>query len=148
MGLQRVRCNLGTEQQYPKYSTGHLLVVHVFFMSPYLSFTCNNQLLRKKGLRTYRSCQLQAIKKKPSPWFLHRPTVLMCRGPAWGTPPMAKVMRKEAWLTQRRDQASGNSLFLSIYPQNQSLSTLLFHALTYTSDFMGGCSPPVLSEKE
>ena len=33
---------------------------------------------------------------------------------------MAKVMRKEAWHTQRRDQASGNPLFPSIYPQNQS----------------------------
>ena len=39
---------------------------------------------------------------------------------------------------QRCDQASGNPLFPSIYPQNQSLSTLLFHALAYTSDFMGG----------
>ena len=39
--------------------------------------------------------------------------------------------------TQRRDQASGNPLFLSIYPQNQGL----FYALTYTSDFTGG-SPP------
>ena len=37
-----------------------------------------------------------------------------CRGPAWGPPPMAKVMRKEAWHTQRRDQASGNPLFPSI----------------------------------
>ena len=33
---------------------------------------------------------------------------------------MAKVMRKEAWHTQRRDQASGNPLFPSIYLQNQS----------------------------
>ena len=33
--------------------------------------------------------------------------------------------------------------------QNQSLSTLLFHALTYTSDFTGGSPPsPFLSEKE
>ena len=30
-----------------------------------------------------------------------------CWGPAWGTPPMAKVMRKEARRTQRRDRASG-----------------------------------------
>ena len=37
-----------------------------------------------------------------------------CRGPAWGIPPVAKVMRKEAWHTQRRDQASGNLLFPSI----------------------------------
>ena len=42
---------------------------------------------------------------------------------------------------QRQDRASGNPLFPSIYPQNQSLPTLLFYALTYTSDFMGGCSP-------
>ena len=30
-----------------------------------------------------------------------------CQEPAWGTPPVAKVMRKEAWHTQRRDRASG-----------------------------------------
>ena len=30
------------------------------------------------------------------------------------------------------------TLFPSIYPQNQSLPTLLFYALTYTSDFTGG----------
>ena len=38
---------------------------------------------------------------------------------------------------QRQDRTSGDPLFLSIYPQNQSLPTLLFHALTYTSDFTG-----------
>ena len=38
--------------------------------------------------------------------------------------------------------------FSSIYPQNQSLPTLLLCALTYTSDFTGGCPPPPLSEKE
>ena len=54
---------------------------------------------------------------------------------------MAKVMRKEAWHTQTCDQASGNPLFPSIYPQNQGLPTLLFHALTYTSDFTGGLTP-------
>ena len=42
-----------------------------------------------------------------------------CRGPAWGTPPMAKVMRNEAWHTQRHDQASGNPLFPSIYPKTR-----------------------------
>ena len=61
---------------------------------------------------------------------------------------MAKVMRKEAQHTQRQDQASGDPLFLSIYPQNQSLPTLLFYALTYTSDFTGGSPPSPLSEKE
>ena len=61
---------------------------------------------------------------------------------------MAKVMSKEAWHMQRHDQASGNPLFPSIYPPNQSLPTLLFRALTNTSDFTGGCSPPALLEKE
>ena len=36
----------------------------------------------------------------------------------------------------------------SIYPHDQSLPTLLLCALTYTSDFTGGCHPPPLSEKE
>ena len=34
---------------------------------------------------------------------------------------MANVTRKEAWHTQRRDQASGNPLFPSIYPQTRVL---------------------------
>ena len=38
--------------------------------------------------------------------------------------------------------------FSNIYPQNQSLPTLLLCALTYTCDFTGGCPPPPLSEKE
>ena len=71
----------------------------------------------------------------------------MCR-PEQDSVVLGASMRKEAWHMQKRDQASGNPLFPSIYPQNQSLPTLLFHALAYTSDFMGGCSPPVLSEKE
>ena len=72
----------------------------------------------------------------------------LCQEPARGIPPMAQVMRKEAWHTQRCDRASGNPLFPSIYPQNQSLSTLLFHALAYTSEFAGGWPPLPLSEKE
>ena len=77
----------------------------------------------------------------------------------WGARPMDAGSQREelcpwqrSWgrrlqHTQRRDRASGNPLFPSIYPPNQSLPTLLLHALTYTSDFMGGCPPP-LSEKE
>ena len=33
--------------------------------------------------------------------------ILVCREPVWGTPPMAKVMRKEAQHTQKQDRASG-----------------------------------------
>ena len=35
---------------------------------------------------------------------------------------------------------------LSVYPRNQSLPTLLLCALTYTSDFTGGCPPPTFGE--
>ena len=38
-------------------------------------------------------------------------------------------------------------LFPNIYPQNQSLPTLLLYALTYTSDFTGGHPPPRLLEE-
>ena len=79
----------------------------------------------------------------------HQNALSNCWGPAWGTPPMAKVMRKEARHTQRRDRASGvPRKSSSIYPHNQSLPTLLLCTLPYTSDFMGGCPPPPLSEKE
>ena len=52
-------------------------------------------------------------------------------------------------ITQRQDRASGDPLFLSIYPQNQTLLTLLFYALTYTSDFtgVGGADPHYLSQR-
>ena len=56
-----------------------------------------------------------------------------CQEPAWGTPPMAKVMRKEAWHMQRCDQASGNPLFPSIYPQNQSLYCFMLQPTPLTS---------------
>ena len=37
--------------------------------------------------------------------------------------------------------------FSSTYPQNQSLPTLLLCALSYTSDFTGGCPPLPVSKK-
>ena len=73
---------------------------------------------------------------------------VFCREPAWGTPPVAKVMRKEAWHTQRRDQASGVPLeILKHLPLKPESAYFLLCALTYTSDFTGGCPPLPLSEK-
>ena len=45
---------------------------------------------------------------------------------------MTKVMRKEAWHTQRRDRASGVPLDIleHLPPKNQSLPALLLCALT------------------
>ena len=63
-------------------------------------------------------------------------------------PPMAKVMRKEARHTQRRDQASGVSLeILEHLPPKPESAYFLLCAFTYTSDFMRGCPPLPLSEK-
>ena len=71
-----------------------------------------------------------------------------CREPAWGTPPMTKVMRKEARHTQRRDRASGVPLeILEHLPPKPESAYFLLCAFTYTSDFMGGCPPLPLSEK-
>src|SRR5574337_335725 len=61
---------------------------------------------------------------------------------------MAKVMRKEAWHTQRRDRASGVPLeILEHLPQKPESAYFLLCALTYTSDFMGGCPQLPLSER-
>ena len=63
-------------------------------------------------------------------------------------PPLAKVMRKEARHMQRRDQASGSPWkFSSNLPPKPESAYFLLCALTYTSDFTGGCPPLPLSEK-
>ena len=68
--------------------------------------------------------------------------------PGAGAPPLAKVMRKEARHTQRRDQASGVPLeILEHLPPKPESAYFLLCALTYTSGFTGGCPPLPLSEK-
>ena len=68
--------------------------------------------------------------------------------PGAGASPVAKVMRKEAWHTQRRDRASGVPLeILEHLPWKPESAYFLLCALTYTSDFTGGCPPLPLSEK-
>ena len=72
-----------------------------------------------------------------------------CREPAWGAPPMTKVMKKEARHTQRRDRASGVPLeILEHLPPKPESAYFLLYALTYTSDFTRGCPPLPLSEKK
>ena len=64
-------------------------------------------------------------------------------------PPLAKVMRKEAWHTQRRDQASGVSLEIleQSNPQNQSLPTFCF-VLSPTPLTLQGAVPHYFSLKK
>ena len=65
-----------------------------------------------------------------------------CREPAWGAPPMTKVMRKEARHTQRRDRASGVPLEIleHLPPKTRVclLSALCFHPHLW---LYGGLSP-------
>jgi len=72
-----------------------------------------------------------------------------CQEPEWGTPPVAKVMRKEARHMQRRDRASGVPLeILEHLPPKPKSAYFLLCALTYTSDFWGGAVPHYLSLKK
>ena len=72
----------------------------------------------------------------------------MCQEPAWGTSPVAKVMRKEAWHTQRRDRASGVPLeilkHLPPKPESAYFTALCSHLHLW---LYRGCLPPPLSER-
>ena len=65
-----------------------------------------------------------------------------CWGPEWGTPPVAKVMRREARHTQRRDRASGVPLeileHLPPWPEPAYFTTLCSHLHLW---LYGGLSP-------
>ena len=61
---------------------------------------------------------------------------------------MTEVMKKETRHTQRWDRASGVPLeILEHLPPKPECAYFLLCALTYTSDFTGGCPPLPLSEK-
>ena len=61
---------------------------------------------------------------------------------------MTKVMRKEAWHTQKRDRASGVPLeILEHLPPKPESAYFLLCAFTYTSDFTGSV-PHYLSLKK
>ena len=69
--------------------------------------------------------------------------------PGAGAPPVAKVVRKEARHTQRRDGASGVPLeILEHLPPKPESAYFLLCALPYTSDVTGGCPPLPLSGKK
>ena len=106
-------------------------------------------------------CLPGAISRHIAYWVQHFPQhhlsgsgiaqleVYHCQEPAWGTPPVAKVMRKEARHPQRRDRASGVPLeILEHLPPKPESAYFLLCALTYTSDFMVGAVPHYLSLKK
>ena len=74
-----------------------------------------------------------------SPEFCH---LTICWGPVWGTPRIAKVMRKEAQHTQRQDWASGVPLeileHLPPSPVPACFTTLCSHLHLW---LYGGLSP-------
>ena len=69
--------------------------------------------------------------------------------PGAGAPPVAKVMRKEAWHMQRRDGASGVPLeILEHLPPKLESAYFLLCAFTYTSLTLRGAVPHYLSLKK
>ena len=68
--------------------------------------------------------------------------IVYCQEPAWGPPPVAKVMRKEAWHTQRPDRASGVPLEILKHPPPKAepayFTTLCSHLHLW---LYGGLSP-------
>ena len=68
--------------------------------------------------------------------------VVICREPVWGTPPVAKVMRKEARHTQRWNRASGVPLeileHLPPKPESAYFTALCCHLHLW---LYGGLSP-------
>ena len=77
----------------------------------------------------------------PSLWCFFL-IVVLCREPAWGTLPVAKVMMKEARHTQRRDRASGVPLeileHLPPKPESAYFAALCSHLHLW---LYGGLSP-------
>ena len=82
-------------------------------------------LLMEKEVKVVNECQIHP-----------------CQEPVWGTPPMAKVMRKEARHTQRRNQASGVPLeileHLPPKPESTYFTALCSHLHIW---LYGGLSP-------
>ena len=67
-----------------------------------------------------------------------------CREPVWGAPPVARVMRKEAWHTQRQDQASGVPLdILEHLPPKTRVCLLYCFVLSPLT--LRGLSPTTIS---
>ena len=67
---------------------------------------------------------------------------IYCWEPAWGTLPWQRSWGRRLGICKGGIELQESPWkFSSIYPQNQSLPTLLLCALTYTSDFTGGLSP-------
>ena len=96
-----------------------LTVRRQFWVSRNVTGKINRGWIQKSLFDLLKKCQLtipvtNRNSERPSQKWSGRKKKKNCQGPAWGTLPMAKVMRKEAWHMQRCDEASGNPLFPSI----------------------------------
>ena len=109
------------------------------------------QEIVKDRCRAYCILSAAPSQHNLSGFWIAQLEVYHCREPAWGAPPMAKVMRKEARHTQRWDQASGVPLeileHLPPKPESAYFTVLCSHLHLW---LYGGLSPTTisLSEKE
>ena len=98
----------------------------------------------QRGGHSGDATEVQLYTREGLPAFL-----VIRRLPGAGAPPLAKVMRKAARHTQRRDRASGvrPDILEHFPPQNQSLPTLCF-VLSPTPLTLRGAVPHYLSLKK
>ena len=75
-----------------------------------------------------------------------KPIICWCRDPAWGTPPVAKVMRKEARHTQKRDRASGVPMEILEHIPPKPESAYEMHNLRSHSETLGVGPSTVLAD--
>ena len=101
----------------------------------------------QRGGHSGDATEVQLYTREGLPAFL-----VIRRLPGAGAPPLAKVMRKAARHTHRRDRASGVPLdILEHLPAKPESAYFLLCALTYTSDFtagVGGLSPTTSLQKK
>ena len=113
------------------------------FFSIYMGLIISSHLLGQSIIHQI-SCQTSFLKDivSRSPFKLFIALSIICGEPSGGPPPVAKVMRKEARHTQRRDGASGVPLeileHLPPSPEPAYLTTLCSHLHLW---LYGGLSP-------
>ena len=109
------------------------------FLHSLFCLTLRNWLMPTHIGEGYMLCSVFQFECQSLGEHTHRHT---CGEPAWGPPPVAKVMRKEARHTQRRDRVSGVPLeileHLPPKPESAYFTTLCSHIHL---QLYGGLSP-------
>ena len=128
--IANIRCIMEKAREFQKKKSISALLTMLKPLTVWITINCGKFWRRWEYQTTW-----------PASWGICM-QVRKCQELARDIPLVTKVMRKEAWHSQRRDRASGvpPDILEHLPPKKQCLPTLLLCALT--SDFTGGCPPP------